>query len=150
MIRYALKCAEGHTFESWFRDSQSFELLENSGQIACSLCGSTDVTKGIMAPAVSAGRAAPAAPVKDETAAPAGPLSAPATPMEQALQKLRTHLRENSDYVGPAFAAEVRKIHDGEADARGIWGEATREEAAALHEDGIPVTPLPWISRQDD
>lgn len=95
-----------------------------------------------MAPAVSGGR--------DGGPEVEAPLSKPASPAEAALRKLRDHLRKNSDYVGREFAEEARRIHDGEADQRAIWGEASREDAKALHDDGIPVAPIPWIARQDD
>ena len=140
MIRYDLKCAEGHAFDSWFRDSAAYESLANAGQVSCAVCGSTDIEKSIMAPAVGGTRK-----TNTET-----PLSAPAHPAEAALRQLREHLSKNADYVGGDFAAEARKIHDGEAVERGIWGEATREDAKALADDGIPVAPIPFVSRTND
>ena len=142
MIRYALKCAEGHDFDSWFRDSEAYDTLRKAGQVNCAVCGDTRIEKSIMAPAVSNAR-------KSEPSTDA-PLSAPAHPAEAALRKMREHLEKNADYVGKEFASEARKIHDGEADARGIWGEASREDAKALVDDGIPVAPLPFISRTND
>ena len=137
MIRYTLKCEGGHTFDSWFRDSNAYDTLAAAGQVACVVCGSTDVEKAVMAPSVRA-------------EGPATELSKPRSPAEHALAKLRDHLEKNSDYVGQDFAAEARRIHDGEADARSIWGEARLDDARALHEDGIPVAPLPWITRRND
>lgn len=142
MIRYALKCPEGHEFESWFRDSAAFDRLNTAGQVACTVCGATGVEKSLMSPAVSGTKK------KEEEAA--APLSTPATPAEQVLKRLREHLRKNSDYVGREFVTEARRINDGEADERAIWGEATLEDARSLFEDGIDVAPIPWISRQDD
>ena len=142
MIRYALKCSKGHQFDSWFRDSAAFETLLKSKQLTCTVCGTTKVEKTIMAPAVKGG--------KKVAIEEANPLSQPATPAEAALKKLRNHLRENSDYVGKEFASEARRIHDGDSDARSIWGEASKEDAESLKEDGIPVAPLPFVSRQDD
>ena len=142
MIRYALKCAEGHAFESWFRDSSAYDALAEAGQVTCAVCGTTEVQKSIMAPAVSG----PSTEVEERK----NPLSAPASPAEAALRQLRDHLSKNADYVGKDFASEARRIHQGEADARGIWGEATREDAKALKDDGIPVAPIPFISRTND
>lgn len=142
MIKYALKCSKGHVFESWFKDSSAFETLSKAGQVSCAICGTKKVEKTIMAPSVSG--------TKKKGAEADAPLSQPATPAEAALKELRNHLRDNSDYVGKDFASEARKIHDGESDQRSIWGEATKEDAKALKEDGIPVAPLPFISRQDD
>ena len=139
MIRYTLKCTKGHSFESWFRDSQAFDTLSKARQISCSVCGSTGVEKTIMAPSVSA-----------STGEDAAPFSTPQNAAEAALAQMRQHLRENSDYVGKEFADEARRIHIGEAEARGIWGEATPDDAKALKDEGIPVAPIPWMSRQDD
>jgi hypothetical protein len=47
--------------------------------------------------------------------------------------------------VGPSFAEEARRIHEGEAEERPIWGEATPDEAQELIEDGIPALPLPAL-----
>lgn len=140
MIRYALRCADGHDFESWFRDSAAFDTLDRAGQVLCSVCGSTDVKKTLMAPAVSGTGKNDTAPV----------LSKPASPAEAALKRLRDHVKANSDYVGREFAAEARRMHDGDTDERSIWGEATLEDAKSLHDDGIEVAPLPFFSRQDD
>lgn len=142
MIRYALKCQDGHAFDSWFRDSAAFDTLAGAGQVTCAICGSTQIEKTIMAPAVGGTR-------KGDPA-PEAPLSGPANPAQEALAKLRKHLEDNSDYVGKEFVAEARKIHDGEAEERGIWGEATREDAKALAEEGISVAPIPWMSRTND
>lgn len=141
MIKYALKCSKGHSFESWFKDSLAFETLSKAKQVSCAVCGSTKVEKTIMAPSVSG--------TKKKADADA-PLSQPSSPAEAALKEMRDHLRKNSDYVGTDFATEARRIHDGESDQRSIWGEATKEDAKSLKEDGIPVAPLPWMSRQDD
>lgn len=141
MIKYALKCSKGHVFESWFKDSAAFETLSKAKQVSCAVCGTTKVEKTIMAPSVSGTK---------KKSTDDAPLSQPSSPAEVALKEMRDHLRKNSDYVGNDFASEARRIHDGESDARSIWGEATKEDAKSLKEDGIPVAPLPWMSRQDD
>lgn len=148
MIRYALKCPSGHVFESWFRDSAAFDTLSGQGRVACTLCGAKSVEKAMMAPSVQGDerRGADTAP---DAKKPAG-LGEPASPVERALAELRRHLSETSDYVGNSFADEARRIHLGEAEARSIWGEASAEEAKSLKEEGIPVAPLPWLSRRDD
>lgn len=138
MILYTLCCENDHSFESWFKDSAAFGKLSAAAQITCGLCGSTNITKSIMAPSVNGTKKTDA------------PLSEPANPAETALKKLRTHLHQNSDYVGKDFADEARRIHLGEAEARGIWGEATKEDAKSLKDEGIPVAPIPFMQRQDD
>lgn len=152
MIRYALKCAKDHGFESWFQSVAAFDRLAATGMVVCPDCGSAQVTKSLMAPQVrpsrTAGVTSDTAPDPHTEAAasqPAlGPLSTPATPTEQALKALRHHIEQTADYVGGNFAAEARRIHDGATPDRPIWGEARIDDAKALIEDGIPVAPLPF------
>jgi hypothetical protein len=138
MIRYTLKCPDGHRFESWFQSAGAFEALQEAGHLACAVCGAGTVDKALMAPRV--GQNSEASAATDETAAP---LSAPASPAEQALARMRAHLERNSDYVGRSFAQEARAMHLGEAPERPIWGEAQADEARSLIDDGVPVLPLP-------
>jgi hypothetical protein len=141
MIRYALKCAEGHSFESWFQSADAYEALAGSNLVSCVVCGGTEVTKALMAPRVSAVEGAPAEPA----APPERPLSAPSHPAEQMLRALRDHLKKNSTYVGGRFAQEARAMHLGEADERPIHGEASPAEAKALIDEGVPIAPLPIL-----
>lgn len=150
MIRYTLRCDDGHAFESWFASSAAYDALETAGQLACAVCGSAAVSKALMTPAVAApGRSDPAAapdPAPMTTA-----LSAPVdSRVARALAALRAEIEAKADYVGPRFAQEARRIHAGEAEERAIWGQATGEEARALVEDGVPVAPLPFFPRRDD
>jgi len=136
MIRYALRCEKGHEFDGWFRSSDGFESLLSAGRVTCAHCGSANVDKALMAPRVAAARAE------------APDLHSPRNEHEAVLEKLRRHVEENSDYVGMSFAAEARAIHEGQAPERAIHGEAKLEDARKLLEDGIPVAPLPFRSRQ--
>lgn len=136
MIRYSLRCDQGHSFESWFGSSAAFDQLLEGGHLACAVCGGSTVEKELMAPAIGA----PAIPER--------PLSAPASPAEQALSELRRRIEAESENVGRDFATEARRIHEGLAPERAIIGEARPAEARALLEDGIPVAPLPWTSRK--
>lgn len=136
MIRYALSCADDHSFESWFQSAEAFDRLLVAGMISCTVCGSTSVTKTLMAPAVRPARKA---------AAGEAPLSKPASKAEEALAAMRRQIEQNSDYVGLNFAAEARAMHEGEAPERSIYGEARVEDAKRLIEDGIPVAPLPFM-----
>ncbi|MHC0053285.1 DUF1178 family protein [Actibacterium sp. D379-3] len=140
MIRYAMNCKQGHRFESWFQSAEAFEKLQAAGMVACAVCGGSEVEKGLMAPRIGAATAATAS-----DAAPERPLSAPASPAEQALTELKRKIEANSDYVGRDFAKEARRIHDGDAPARAIYGEAKLDEARKLIEDGVPVAPLPFM-----
>ena len=135
MIRYTLKCSDDHEFDSWFQSADAFDRLLGAGHVSCAICGTSEVEKVLMAPAVRPARKA------------AAPLNAPATPAEEALAKMRRAVEENSDYVGMNFAAEARAIHAGEAPERSIYGEARAEDAKRLIEDGVPVAPLPFLPR---
>jgi hypothetical protein len=143
MIKYALGCERGHSFESWFPDSNSYDVQARRGLIACAECGSTQISKALMAPAVVSGK---------KTSQRA--LEASATPVallddrQQRLREMARHLRKeiiaNTDDVGSKFPEEARAIHDGEAPARSIRGQASLEEARALIEEGVGVLPLPF------
>ncbi len=144
MIRYTLKCPDGHSFESWFQSSDAFEALRARGLVVCETCGSDEVTKSLMAPQVTVSeKGDPDAP--QEMAA--GPLTQPGSKMEQMVAMLRRHVEENSTYVGRDFAKEARDMHLGDAPERQIHGEASREEARALVEDGVPILPLPGLPK---
>lgn len=149
MIRYALRCAHGHGFDAWFRNSAAFDEQRDAGQVSCAVCGERAVEKAVMAPSVVSG-AGVAAPQPQPVASEGLGLDRPASPLERALSELRRRIEATSDYVGTDFAAEARKIHEGEADARPIWGEATLADARALSDDGIPVAPIPFMRRRDD
>ncbi len=142
MIRYALKCTDDHSFESWFQSAEAFEKLHTAGMVACPVCGSEDVEKAIMAPRVCPSRSKAVVPSKP---AEKPTLTEPMSEAEQALAKLRKEVEKNSDYVGLSFAAEARKMHDGEVPHRSIYGEAKPDDAKKLIEDGVPVAPLPFI-----
>jgi hypothetical protein len=144
MIRYSLRCAASHDFDSWFRSSEAFDLVQNAGHVACPICGSADVHKSLMAPAVRPARSVGAASA-EPVVPTSGTLSQPQSPVEEAFAEMRRQVEANSEYVGLNFAAEARRIHDGATPARSIYGEAKPEEARQLIEDGVPVAPLPFM-----
>ena len=141
MILFNLKCAANHEFEAWFKDGAAYEDQAAAGEIACPVCGETDVGKAIMAPRVSS-RA------KKRGGAPVSPAEVQRQ-YTFAMRAVRKHVEENCDYVGPGFAEEARKIHSGDSEERGIYGEATEAEARTLSEDGIPFNRIPWVPRED-
>lgn len=146
MIRYALSCQNDHQFDSWFQSAAAFDALRAAGHVTCAICGSADVLKSLMAPAVGNATLRNA----DDSTGQAGrpDLRAPASPVEQALARMRAEIEENSEYVGLNFAAEARAIHDGDAPERAIYGEARFDEARKLLEDGVPVAPLPFMPQR--
>ena len=137
MISFSLKCAEGHSFDSWFQSSAAFDKLHAAGLVSCAICGISDVSKQIMAPRVSTARS------KADK-----PLSAPQSPAEQALADMRRKVEENSEDVGMSFAKEARAMHLGDAPERAIYGEARLDQAKELIEDGVPLVPLPFRPKQ--
>ncbi len=157
MIRYALNCDNGHTFESWFANSAAYDKQAKRGLVACPVCESTKVEKAIMAPRL--GRADPAepqrtrlpatpmppAPVHGPAPGPVAVMSPPERELRQKLRELRDHITKNADYVGPRFPEQARKIHYGEIEHRSIYGEASPDEAKELHEEGIEFHPLPTL-----
>lgn len=125
MIRFTLTCDQDHSFESWFADNAACDKLMSAGMVTCAECGSTQVSKALMAPSVAA----------------KGHVTAPEAPLE----KLKREVEANSDYVGMSFAQEARDMHDGVIPDRPIYGEAKPAEAKKLIEDGVPVLPLPFV-----
>lgn len=135
MIKYTLICDQDHRFDSWFQSGAAFDALAKAGHLACTVCGSSDVNRALMAPAV---------PAKSN----AVDLKQPMSDAEAALEKLRKDVEANSDDVGLSFAQEARKMHDGEAPERAIHGTAKIEDAKKLIEDGVPVAPLPFMPKR--
>ena len=154
MICYSLKCAASHSFDSWFRSSDAYDVLRTARQVSCPICGNSDVAKSMMAPAIRPARKAagpdlpaPQNPPADSPAA-SGTLSQPGSALEEAFAAMRKQVEENSEYVGLNFAAEARQMHDGTLAPRAIYGEAKPEEARQLIEDGVPVAPLPFMPKR--
>ena len=142
MIHYDLICDQGHAFDGWFRNSAAYDEQAGKGLVTCTHCGSPKVEKQLMAPGI---------PVKSnrKVDAPAKVVSAPVDPrlavMMQMVREMRRHVEENAEYVGDKFADEARKIHYSEAEKRGIYGEASPDEAKELIEEGIEVHLLPRL-----
>jgi len=134
MILYTLHCAARHEFEAWFRDGEAFEAQRKAGEIACPQCGDSGVQKALMAPRIGRSRERQ--------------LPSPAQ-LRAVLAELRQQVESNCDYVGERFAEEARRIHYGETDPHGIYGEASREESAALAEEGIQFGWIPWVGPTD-
>lgn len=152
MIKFALRCDRGHGFESWFRDGAAYEALAAQGNLICADCGSSAVTKAVMAPSIVTARAvatvpseAPAPPVAP--AAPSARTPVMMGPEERSLRdmvrSLHRKIAETSENVGGAFPEEARRIHEGDAPQRAIHGQATGEQVKALLEDGVPLLPIP-------
>ena len=131
MILFTLRCAAGPEFEAWFRDGDGFEAQHKAGEITCPECGDAQVEKALMAPHIGRSR---------DKSPPMSPAQ-----MKAMLIALRQQVEKNCDYVGERFAEEARRIHYGEADPHGIYGEASLDESQELAEEGIEFGRIPWV-----
>ena len=149
MIRYALRCEDGHAFESWFQSSAAYESQHKRKLVTCPVCDSAKVEKAIMAPQITRkGRGKGVEPDAPSTSAPE-PAQLMMAPQERAflakLRELRDHVVKNAANVGKKFPEEARKMHYGDIEHRAIYGEASPDEARSLIEEGVEVLPLPVL-----
>lgn len=135
MIKFSLRCDQGHDFEAWFRDSGDFDTQKKRGFLECPSCGSNHVEKALMAPSVATARK------REEVAVAIG--NAAQREIMAKLREMAREVRKSGEDVGNRFPEEARKIHYGETDARGIYGKATVEEVTGLLEEGVEIMPLP-------
>jgi hypothetical protein len=142
MIVFDLSCAEGHRSEGWFASSAAFADQRQRGLVTCPQCGSAEMDKAPMAPAVPAKGNSQAAPTAK--AAMTGELPRDIAKAMQALARAQAKALEGSTWVGERFAEESRAMHYGDRDPAVIHGQASRDDAASLAEEGIAVTPLPF------
>ncbi|MBC8037310.1 MAG: DUF1178 family protein [Rhizobiales bacterium] len=142
MIRYDLICDKGHEFDGWFSDSAAYEGQARGGLVSCSVCNSIKIEKQVMAPGIpmKANRKADA-PQKMM----AGPVDPRSRMLLDMMREVRKSVEANAEYVGGKFAEEARKIHYAETAKRGIYGEASTDDAKALIDEGIDVHPLPRL-----
>lgn len=133
MIRYALVCECGYEYEAWFSNSADFDAQADRGLVECPMCGSKQVRKQVMSPAIG-GRSGKSG---------SGGIKQTAEEMAALANAVRQHISENFTDVGARFPEEARKMHSGESETRGIYGTATREESKALKDEGVPVADLP-------
>ncbi len=159
MIRYSLRCERDHTFESWFQDSAAYGSQVRRKLVSCPVCGSVKVEKAIMAPRIASRKGRERQETVAAPVPPSTPAEAPHTPavastplmmaqereLRSKLKELRDHIIKNADNVGEKFPNEARKMHYGEIEHRPIYGEASPEEARALIEEGVEVSPLPVL-----
>lgn len=140
MILYDLRCSNDHLFEAWFANSASYDAQSKAGEVVCPLCNSRKVTKAPMAPSIA--RRGAHEQGDDQAAAQAGQV-------RNALRELRKRVEEACEDVGPRFAEEARRIHYGETEPRGIYGESSDSDYAELREEGIEVRRIPWLPREE-
>ena len=161
MIVFDLKCPQEHVFEAWFADSDACGTQIASGEVECPICGDHKIEKAPMAPNIPAGtgrgrgrgRSAGGVPAKTANSASAmsgaGPSEAEMGEAIKTLRKMREVVEQNFDNVGGSFPEEARKIHHGEVEKHNIYGDASKEEAQELREEGIEISQMPWVPRHD-
>jgi hypothetical protein len=142
MIHYKLRCDRGHSFESWFQSSSTYDSQVKRKLVTCAVCGSAKVEKAIMAPRIVGAK-------KRGSQAPADPsisaMMAEERDLRAELKQLHDHLVKNADDVGARFPDEARKMHYGDIEPRPIYGEASPEDAKSLIEEGVAVGSLPVL-----
>lgn len=132
-----LCCANEHRFEGWFASENDYRAQHESGRVECPLCGDTAIRRLPSAPRLNMARG-----VAPEAAATPLPVATPpATPQALWLRAVR-HVLANTEDVGTRFVDEARRMHRGEVDERAIRGQASREDAEALRDEGIEVLAI--------
>lgn len=166
MIKYQLICDKSHEFEGWFGDSATFESQQESGLLTCPVCGSADVRRALMAPNLASPKTRKTDLAEQQPSAQPEPQPQPQAPQQASaalppaaarkmqelmseMRALQTRIREECRDVGNDFAEEARKIHYGEVEPEGIYGQATAEEREALDEEGIEIMDMPWLPKDN-
>jgi hypothetical protein len=143
VIKYALKCSDGHGFEGWFSSAADFDAQKADGDLSCPACGTAEVEKALMAPAILKGGRPSSR--KEEA------IASITKEWDEAASKAKAYVEKNFENVGKRFPEEARAQHYGEKEAKPIFGEASGEEVAALKEEGVTVAPVPQpIAARDD
>lgn len=138
MIVFDLECINGHPFEGWFEDSDTFEHQQENGLVSCPVCETTSVTRKLSAVAVKTS-SSPAARerAREEVAKELG-------------ARIVRFVETNFENVGADFAREALKIHYGVSDSRAIRGTTTDAEDRVLAEEGVPVFKFPLPVKPGD
>jgi len=140
MIKYNLKCANNHEFESWFADSKEFEKLNDKRLLECIYCSSKKIKKSIMAPRISGVKS-----TEDNL----NFLNQKMSLEKNKLIRLRNYVEKNFEYVGNNFSEKVREVYYDKKSKKSIYGSATSEERKELEEEGIDLLSIPWVSKDN-
>lgn len=167
MILFDIKCSDGHVFEAWFQNNDAYEKLAKNDLVECPLCGCTKISKSLMSPNISANNSpdnfvADHKPGEHEDHKVMVSAHSTATNdvssedvkraiehMHNTMAKFRQQVEKSCEYVGNNFAEEARKIHYGEGEKRGIYGETTVRETEELIKEGIDLLPVPGTDKLD-
>ncbi len=144
MIVYDLSCDQGHRFEGWFGSSDDFASQKEQGLVSCPQCGSEQVSKAPMAPAVGRkGSQQHSVSRPDDQGVSNTPMTPEVAKALEKLAKAQAKALENSTWVGKDFVEQSRSMHYGEREHTAIHGEASVDEARDLLDEGVPIAPLP-------
>ena len=135
MIKYSLRCSEGHNFEAWFSSSKAYEDQTQDSLVLCPLCDSREIKKNIMSPNI--GKKGNKSNTNNDV-----------KKIEVMMNKVRKHVEKNYEYVGKKFPEEARAMHYEEKESKDIYGESSIEEAKELIEEGIDIHPIPGINKK--
>jgi len=140
MIKYNLKCSNGHEFKSWFSDSNEFDKLNKKKLLECIYCSSKKIQKSIMAPMISGGKLK-----KDSISL----LNEKLLNEKNELLKIRKYVEKNFEFVGDKFSEKVREVYYDRKTKKTIYGTTTPEERDELAEEGIDLISIPWVSKDN-
>ena len=140
MIKYNLKCSNGHEFISWFSDSLEFDKLNKKKLLECIYCSSKKINKSIMAPMISGGK------LKEDSS---NLLNEKLSDKKKELLEIRNYIEKNFEFVGDKFSQKVREVYYDKQTRKTIYGSTTKEEREELAEEGIDLISIPWVSKDN-
>ena len=140
MIKYNLKCHNGHEFESWFSHSNEFDKLNKKKLLDCIYCSSKKIQKSIMAPMISGGK------LKEDSM---NLLNEQLSSKKNELLQIRKYIEKNFEFVGDKFSQKVREVYYSKENRKTIYGTTTPEERDELAEEGIDLISIPWVSKDN-
>jgi len=140
MIKYNLKCSNGHEFKSWFSNSNEFEKLNKKKLLECIYCSSKKIQKSIMAPMVSGGK------LKEDDV---NFLNEKLSSEKNELLQIRKYIEKNFEFVGDKFSQKVREVYYDKKTRKTIYGTTTPEERDELAEEGIDLLSVPWVDKDN-
>jgi len=140
MIKYNLKCSNGHEFKSWFSESNEFDKLNKKKLLECIYCSSKKIQKSIMAPMISGGK------LREENT---NLLNEKLSSKKNELLQIRKYIEKNFEFVGDKFSQKVREVYYDKKNRKMIYGTTTPEERDELAEEGIDLLSIPWVSKDN-
>ena len=140
MIKYNLKCSNGHEFISWFSDSLEFDKLNKKKLLECIYCSSKKINKSIMAPMISGGK------LKEDSS---NLLNKKLSDKKKELLQIRNYIEKNFEFVGDKFSQKVREVYYDKKSKKAIYGSASKKEREELAEEGIDLLSIPWVNKDN-